>query len=334
MKIFITGGAGFIGSNLAHYYLNRGIETVVYDDLSRPGAEKNLAWLKGNHPKLVFHKSDIRSFETLKKAAKGSTIIYHMASQVAVTKSVQDPRTDFEINALGTLNVLEAVRTQKNPPIVIYASTNKVYGSMKEISLREKALRYEYKDKKLANGIDEHFHLDFHSPYGCSKGAGGQYTHDYARIYGLKTIVFRQSCIYGNRQFGNEDQGWVAHFARKALKRRQITIYGDGKQVRDLLYIEDLIDCYLKAIENIKKTSGEIYNVGGGTSFSTSLLELIALLEKKLDKKIKIRFRDWRPGDQKVYISDVSKTKKDFGWEPKTSVSKGLEKLLAWLHSI
>jgi CDP-paratose 2-epimerase len=334
MKILITGGAGFIGSNLADHYLKRGFETVVYDDLSRQGVEKNLAWLKETHPKLVFHKSDIRDFEKLKKAMQGAFVVYHMASQVAVTSSVKSPLKDFGINALGTLLVLEAARAQKSPPIVIFASTNKVYGGMENIDLIEKRLRYDFKDKSLKKGIAENFNLDFHSPYGCSKGAADQYTHDYARIYGLKTIVFRQSCIYGTRQFGNEDQGWVAHFAIRALQGKPITIFGDGKQVRDLLYIDDLIDCFLKAIKNIKKTSGQVYNIGGGRKYSVSLLELISLLEDKLGKKIKFKFRDWRPGDQKIYISDVRKAKKDFGWMPTTSVSNGLNTLLKWLRSI
>lgn len=331
MKIIITGGAGFIGSNLAHYYLKRGVDTVVYDNLSRPGVEKNLAWLKKNHPKLIFHKSDIRNFNKLKSVIKNADLIFHLAAQVAVTKSVKDPLTDFQINALGTLNVLEAVRAQKKPPIVIYASTNKVYGGMENINYSEKSNRYDLKDKILKTGISEEYQLDFHSPYGCSKGAGDQYTKDYARIYGLRTIVLRQSCIYGNRQYGTEDQGWVAHFAKRALQGMPITIFGDGKQVRDLLYIDDLINCFLKATANISRTSGEIYNIGGGRTFSVSLLELISLLEKELEKKIKLKFKDWRPGDQKVYISDIRKAKKDFGWEPKISVEQGTRMLNIWL---
>lgn len=332
MKILITGGSGFIGSNLADYYLKKGYETVVYDDLSRPGVEKNLEWLKKNHPKLIFYKSDIRDFNKLKKAFQKTSIAYHMASQVAVTTSVKNPIKDFQINAIGTLNVLEAARTQKKPPIVIYASTNKVYGGMERVRLKEEKLRYDFEDKNLRQGVNENYNLDFHSPYGCSKGAGDQYTHDYARIYGLRTVVFRQSCIYGTRQFGSEDQGWVAHFTIRALQGKPITIFGDGKQVRDLLFIDDLIDCFLKGVRRINSTSGQVYNVGGGRKYSISLLELISLLEEKVGKKIKLKFKDWRPGDQRIYISDVSKAKKDFGWKPKTSVEKGINKLLNWLQ--
>ncbi len=334
MKIFITGGSGFIGSNIADYYLSHGIETVVYDNLSRPGVEKNLTWLKTKHPKLIFHKADIRDFNKLKRVMQKADVVYHMASQVAVTTSVTNPRTDFEVNALGTLNVLEAARLQNKPPIVIYASTNKVYGEMENIGISEKATRYVFKDKDYKNGISEKFPLDFHSPYGCSKGAGDQYMHDYARIYGLKTIVFRQSCIYGERQFGNEDQGWVAHVALLALKKRPITIYGDGKQVRDILYISDLVDCFLRAIKRINLTKGQTFNIGGGPGNTLSLLELICMLESSLNCPLKLRYKSWRPGDQKIYVSDSSKARYVFGWEAKTSVDSGLDKLLSWLRSL
>jgi len=333
MKIFITGGSGFIGSNIADYYLNRGIETVVYDNLSRPGVEKNLTWLKKKHPKMIFEKSDIRDFITLKNKIRGSEIIYHMASQVAVTTSVTDPRTDFEVNALGTLNVLEAARIQKKPPIVIYASTNKVYGGMENIKLREMATRYEFNDKHLRSGINEMFQLDFHSPYGCSKGAGDQYVHDYARIYGLKTIVFRQSCIYGNHQFGNEDQGWVAYLTLLAMKKKPITIFGDGKQVRDILYVSDLIDCFLKGVDRIDHIKGEVFNIGGGKENVVSLLEFVRLLEETMDKKISLRYQPWRPGDQKVYISDTAKARRRLGWKPKINVKRGLKLLYTWLKT-
>lgn len=334
MKILITGGAGFIGSNLAHEYLEQGTETLVYDNLSRQGVEKNLAWLKKHHPKLVFHKQDVRDYGKLAAVMRGIDVVYHLASQVAVTKSVADPSTDFEINALGTLNVLEAARAQKTPPVVVYASTNKVYGGMEGVKLVEGPSRYDYADPKLKQGISEAFPTDFHSPYGCSKGAGDQYVHDYARIYGMRTVVLRQSCIYGARQFGNEDQGWVAHFARRALDGKSITIYGNGKQVRDLLAIDDLIDCFRRSLVNIRRTGGEIYNIGGGRQRSVSLRELLRILETRLGKKIKTRINRWRPGDQRVYISNIAKAEKHFGWRPRKSVEQGLEQLLHWLDTI
>ena len=254
MKIFITGGAGFIGANIARHYLKQGIETVVYDNLSRLGVENNLSWMKKNYPNVIFLKEDVRNFPMLSRSMRGSDLVFHMASQVAVTSSVKNPLLDFEINALGTLNVLEAARAQKKPPIVVYASTNKVYGGMGNVDLIKKKTRYDFKNSHLRRGITEDVQIDFHSPYGCSKGAGDQYVHDYARIYGLRTLVFRQSCIYGDFQYGNEDQGWVAHFMRKLIKGETITIYGDGRQVRDLLYDRDLIDCYLRSVAKISKT--------------------------------------------------------------------------------
>ena len=333
MKIFITGGAGFIGANIARHYLKQGIETVVYDNLSRPGVEKNLAWLKKNYPKVIFLKADIRNFPMLVRSMRGSDIVFHMASQVAVTQSVKDPRLDFEINAGGTLNVLEAARVQKNPPIVLFASTNKVYGGLEDLKIREKAKRYDFAARQDQQGIAETRLLDFHSPYGCSKGSGDQYTRDYARIYGLRTVVFRQSCIYGDLQHGNEDQGWVAHFMRKMMRAETISVYGDGKQVRDLLYVGDLLDCYLKAIKKIGKTSGQVYNIGGGRKFSVSLIELLEIMQREFGENIKVKYRDWRPGDQRIYISNCAKAKKDFSWSPTTTIISGTTKLYQWLKA-
>ncbi|OGY22362.1 MAG: CDP-paratose 2-epimerase [Candidatus Chisholmbacteria bacterium RIFCSPLOWO2_01_FULL_49_14] len=333
MKIFITGGAGFIGANIARHYLKQGIETVVYDNLSRLGVENNLSWMKKNYPNVIFLKEDVRNFPMLSRSMRGSDLVFHMASQVAVTSSVKNPLLDFEINALGTLNVLEAARAQKKPPIVVYASTNKVYGGMGNVDLIKKKTRYDFKNSHLRRGITEDVQIDFHSPYGCSKGAGDQYVHDYARIYGLRTLVFRQSCIYGDFQYGNEDQGWVAHFMRKLIKGETITIYGDGRQVRDLLYVRDLIDCYLRSVAKISKTSGRVYNIGGGRRFSTSLIELMPLIERECRTKAKVKYSQWRPGDQRVYISDCSKAHKDFGWEPVTSIDQGLVSLHQWMRA-
>ena len=333
MKIFITGGAGFIGANIARHYLKQGIETVVYDNLSRLGVENNLSWMKKNYPNVIFLKEDVRNFPMLSRSMRGSDLVFHMASQVAVTSSVKNPLLDFEINALGTLNVLEAARAQKKPPIVVYASTNKVEGGMGNVDLIKKKTRYDFKNSHLRRGITEDVQIDFHSPYGCSKGAGDQYVHDYARIYGLRTLVFRQSCIYGDFQYGNEDQGWVAHFMRKLIKGETITIYGDGRQVRDLLYDRDLIDCYLRSVAKISKTSGRVYNIGGARRFSTSLIELMPLIERECRTKAKVKFSEWRPGDQRVYISDCSKAHKDFGWEPVTSIDQGLVSLHQWMRA-
>lgn len=329
-KFLITGGAGFIGSNLADHLLRKKESVTIFDNFSRQGALSNSEWLQANYPQLKVVKGDIRfDQDKLKKEIENSDAVYHLAAQVTVTTSVINPREDFEINALGTFNVLEAIRQSKNKPILIYASTNKVYGRMEDIGIIERNNRYEYKN--LPNGISEKNLLDFYSPYGCSKGTGDQYVRDYSRIYGLKTITFRQSCIYGPRQFGVEDQGWVAWFTIATILGKPVTIYGDGKQVRDILYVNDLINAFELAISNIKKTSGKIYNIGGGPKNTLSLLELIAYLEKSLDKKIEYSFADWRPGDQQVFVCDISKAKKEFGWEPKVNAERGIKNLFNWV---
>jgi CDP-paratose 2-epimerase len=256
-------------------------------------------------------------------------VVHHLAGQVAVTTSVQDPRSDFESNALGTFNVLEAVRAAKNCPTMLYASTNKVYGGMTDAVIVERGTRYEYRDRP--EGIDERQNLDFHSPYGCSKGAGDQYVRDYARIYGLRTVVMRQSCIYGPRQFGMEDQGWVAWFTIAALLGKKITVYGDGKQIRDLLHVDDLFDAWGLAERNIDVAAGQVYNVGGGPRRTLSLLELLAMLTELLGREIPVEFADWRPGDQRVYVSDIRKARDELEWEPKTDVNSGVRRLYQWV---
>lgn len=330
-RLLVIGGLGFIGCNLAAYYLKQGKVVHVLDTAERNGAEYNLRWLRSLGGRLIVSKGDIRLDQNLlKHAVSRADVVFHMAAQVAVTKSIQNPREDFEINVLGTLNVLEAILHSKKRPVLVYASTNKVYGSLDGIKIVVRKKRYAFQSKSV--GIDESQPLDFYSPYGCSKGSADQYVRDFARIYGLRTVVFRQSCIYGERQFGCEDQGWVAWFCIAALLGKRITIYGDGKQVRDVLYISDLIACMDQAVKKIKSTSAQVYNIGGGPKNTLSLLELHELLEKKLRKRIPLRFAAWRPGDQKVYISNISKAWKDFGWEPKVSTEAGVQKLLVWLN--
>ncbi len=328
----ITGGAGFIGSNYARRLLLKGENVTLFDNLSRRGAESNLAWIRQETSKDAFNfiRGDVRDLEALHAAVKGQDVIVHLAAQVAVTTSVDDPVTDFEINARGTFNVLEAARAHGRQPLVIYASTNKVYGSLEDLEIIEDATRYRI--QKYPNGIDEQRGLDFHSPSGCSKGTGDQYVHDYARIYGLPTTVFRQSCIYGTRQFGVEDQGWVAWFIIAVILNKPIMIYGDGKQVRDLLFVDDLLDAYDAAIQNPKASAGQIFNVGGGIENSISIWnEFSPLLEAIHGGAIAIGKSAWRPGDQKVYVSDISKLRKALDWHPKIDVQNGIKTLYQWV---
>lgn len=332
MRIFITGGAGFIGINSANYFIDKGWDVDILDNFSRAGARSNIKWLKEKKKKFSVVEGDVRfDHEKLRKGVKNADLVIHLAGQVAVTSSVINPREDFEENALGTFNVLEAIRTIKVNPILIYSSTNKVYGSLEDLKIIEKKTRYEIADKK--SGISEEQCLDFHSPYGCSKGVGDQYVRDYSRIYGLNTIVFRQSCIYGSRQFGIEDQGWVAWFIIALTKNRPITIFGNGKQVRDLLYVEDLIKAYELAAKNINKTKGKVYNIGGGPKNTISIwIELKPILEKLFNRKIGTSFAKIRPGDQPIYVSNIKLAEKDFGWKPEINVEKGVEKLFNWVQ--
>jgi CDP-paratose 2-epimerase len=331
MQIMITGGAGFIGCNLAHHYLLQGHTVTVFDNLSRKGTDKNLAWLKENHGEQCrFVQGDIRDAAALVEAMPGAERVFHMAGQVAVTTSVTNPRQDFEANALGTFNILEAVRAAAPQAMVFFASTNKVYGGMEDVMVVEEATRYRYRDFPF--GIPETQLLDFHSPYGCSKGAADQYVRDYARIYGLKTVVFRQSCIYGTRQFGVEDQGWVAHFIIAAVLGRPISIYGNGKQVRDVLWIDDLIRAYAAAAEHPDIASGKIYNVGGGPNTTLSIwAEFGPILQELAGHPIPVAYGDWRPGDQPVYISDIRKIECELGWRPAVPMREGVQKLWEWV---
>jgi CDP-paratose 2-epimerase len=332
-RILITGGAGFIGSNLANQLIHEGHDVCIYDNLSRSGCQSNIDWLYETNGTNAFQLvvGDVKDFKTLKQSAERAQRIYHLAGQVAVTTSVKNPRKDFEDNALGTFNALEAARLVGNNPIFLYSSTNKAYGNMDDVAVMEDKTRYRYVD--LLHGISETQPLDFHSPYGCSKGAGDQYTRDYARIYGLRTVVVRQSCIYGYRQFGLEDQGWVAWFIIAALKGRPITIYGNGKQVRDVLFIDDLLAAYGKIIDNIELASGQVYNIGGGPQYTMSIwAEFGVILEKLFGQTIPVRFTKWRPGDQPVYISDIRKAARELKWHPTISVSEGTRRLYKWMQ--
>ncbi len=334
MRVLITGGAGFIGSNTADRLLREGHEVIVLDNLSRAGSERNLSWLRDQHGELPFAQVDVRDAQGLRRALHEHApldAVFHFAAQVAVTTSVEDPRTDFEINAQGTFNVLEAVRSLDMDPVVLYTSTNKVYGALDALGVEEEETRYRYAGG--LGGVAEETPLDFYSPYGCSKGAADQYVRDYHRIYGLRSVVFRNSCIYGPRQFGIEDQGWLAWFVIAAVLGRPITIYGDGKQVRDVLYVGDLVEAMLRAVEQIEVTQGQVYNIGGGPANSLSVWrEFGPLLERLLGRQVPVQYGDWRPGDQRIYISDVSKAERDFGWVPKTGVEEGIGRLVAWVR--
>jgi CDP-paratose 2-epimerase len=329
MKILITGGAGFIGTHLAKHFSDRGDRVAVFDNLSRRGSMPNLSWLKEAIPGLEFIRGDVRDAAAVAAAAKGREAVFHLAAQVAVTTSVEDPREDFEVNALGTFNVLEAARASGADPIVIYSSTNKVYGGMEQAKVVEGPARYALSE--LPRGVSEDWPLDFHSPYGCSKGAGDQYVRDYARIYGLPTVVFRQSAIYGERQFGVEDQGWLAHFVICATLGRPITIYGDGKQVRDMLYVGDLVLAFERAVDQIDTVRGRVFNIGGGPEFTMTVWsEAGPMLEALCGRALDVRYAGWRPGDQRVYVSDIRKAERELGWKPAVAPKEGVARLWAW----
>lgn len=331
--VLITGGAGFIGSNLAHRLLSQGERVILYDNLARPGVEKNVAWLREQFGEAVtLERADIRDAERLSAAVGRATSIFHFAAQVAVTTSLERPLEDFSINAQGTLNLLEAIRQQAHRPPLIFTSTNKVYGELANVPLSEAGERYEpANDDQRARGIDERQALDFYSPYGCSKGTADQYVLDFARNFGLPALVFRMSCIYGPRQFGTEDQGWVAHFLIRALAGRSITLYGDGRQVRDLLFVEDLVGAFLLARSRIDELKGEAFNIGGGAENATSLLELIDLIGAFEGSRPKLKIGPWRAGDQKYYVSDTSKFARACGWKQTRNIPEGLRSLRDWL---
>jgi CDP-paratose 2-epimerase len=331
--VLITGGAGFIGTNLAHRLLSEQRHVILYDNLSRPGVEQNLAWLRATHGSRVRHEpGDVRDFARLKQVVREAGPVFHFAAQVAVTTSLTNPIEDFEINARGTLNLLEALRSLPQPPPLLFTSTNKVYGDLHQIPLRAQRNRYEPENAEVRqHGLNETCPLDFHSPYGCSKGAACQYVQDYARTFGLPAVVFRMSCIYGPRQFGTEDQGWVAHFLIKAIENTPLTIYGDGRQVRDILYVDDLVEALLLAHENIEAVSGQAFNLGGGPANTVSLLELIDLIGTLHGRCPEVQFADWRAADQQYYVSDIRRFSALTGWRPRTSVQAGVRGLYHWL---
>lgn len=337
MKVLVSGGAGFIGSHVAEYYAQQGDEVVVLDNLSRAqllakdikGLTYNWEFLKKTYPKITLIKGDVRKPEDIKKASEDVNAIVHVAAQVAVTTSVMDPRTDFETNATGTFNMLEVARLLD--AAVVFTSTNKVYGeNVNDIPVTIKGSRYEFSDLAFKKGIPETFSIDLngHSPYGCSKLAADIYVQDYAHSYGLKTGVFRMSCIYGERQFGVEDQGWVAWFVIAALTGKPITIYGDGKQIRDVLYVGDLVHVFSKFLSS--KLNHAVCNIGGGPHNCMSLLELLEIIKSNIKSAPSISYADWRTADQRVYISDISKAKSLLGWAPKVNPKEGVEKLINW----
>ena len=331
--ILITGGAGFVGANLAHRYLSEGREVLLFDNLSRAGVERNIQWLQERHGSAArFQQADVRDSAAIQKAVAQASRVFHLAAQVAVTTSFTDPRGDFETNVLGTLNLLEAVRKLETPPPLVYTSTNKVYGGLYDVPLELSGTRYEPAGSALReSGIDETRPLDFCTPYGCSKGAADQYVLDYARSFGIPACVFRMSCIYGPHQFGTEDQGWVAHFLIRALERQPLTIYGDGYQVRDILYVDDLVDALVRASEDMHVVTGQAFNIGGGPERTVSLHELLEMFHDLDCGCPAIAYDATRGGDQRYYVSNTSKFRDATGWSPKVGPWEGVRKLHDWL---
>ena len=333
--VLITGGAGFIATNVADRLLTAGRSVIVFDNLSRPGVERNLAWLQRVHGAQVrVVLGDVRDAEALGRVVRQAGEVYHFAAQVAVTTSLADPCADFEVNARGTLNLLEAIRACPEPPSVLFTSTNKVYGNLEDLGLERLATRYAPGDPALRrHGVAETRNLEFHSPYGCSKGVAEQYMLDYARTFGVRSVVFRMSCIYGPHQCGTEDQGWVAHFLLAALRGEPLTIYGDGMQVRDVLFVDDLVDAMLLAQANCDTLRGRAFNIGGGAANTTSLLELLDLIGELTGERPLSRLEPWRTADQRYYVSDIRAFSRLTGWTPRIGVRRGVGLLLEWLVS-
>jgi CDP-paratose 2-epimerase len=331
--VLITGGAGFVGTNTAHRLLSAGRGVRILDDLSRPGVETNLEWLADQHgSRLEVEIGDVRNRDTVRRALRGVHSVYHFAAQVAVTTSLQAPMDDAAVNLLGTLNVLEEARTRPRPPAIIFTSTNKVYGSLPDVDLVENDRRYEPRDPGLrATGVGEARPLDFCTPYGCSKGAADQYVLDWSTSFAVPTVVFRMSCIYGPHQCGTEDQGWVAHFLISGVDDRPITIYGTGKQVRDVLYVNDLVDALLLAGDRAGELAGTAFNIGGGPANAVSLLEVLEIIGEQCGRRPDVRSRDWRAGDQRYYVSDTSAFTRATGWAPRVDPAQGIGALYSWL---
>jgi CDP-paratose 2-epimerase len=329
----ITGGAGFIGTNVAARLCEHGARVRLLDNLSRSGVEDNVSWLLARHGSSVeLMEGDVRDRAAVERALEGAEAVIHLAAQVAVTTSLQDPITDFQVNALGTLNVLEALRAREVRPPLLFTSTNKVYGALDDVALSVNGRRYRPSDRQLRqHGLSEERSLDFHSPYGCSKGAADQYVLDYARTYHLPAVVLRMSCIYGPHQHGNEDQGWVAHFLIRALEGAPITLYGDGRQVRDLLYVDDLVDAFLAVLARADRLAGKAFNIGGGPTNTVSLLELVSLIQSIQGRAPEVRMADWRAADQRYYVSNTRRFREATGWSPQFDVPTGVKRLLRWL---
>jgi CDP-paratose 2-epimerase len=331
-RVLITGGAGFIGTNLAHRFASLGHRVTVFDNLSRQGVEKNAAWLRTQHAESIrIEVADVRDRAKVASEVKGADTVIHLAAQVAVTSSLTDPRYDFDVNAGGTLNVLEALRSVNPAAVLIFTSTNKVYGQLEDLNLVQTTTRYQPKGETAA--VNEDSPLDFHSPYGCSKGTADQYVLDYARSFAIPAVVFRMSCIYGPHQMGTEDQGWIAHFLREAMADKPITIFGDGRQVRDILFADDLVDAFLLARANAAEISGEAFNIGGGLKNTISLIELLREIHDLEGKTPSIQWSDWRQGDQRYYVSDTRKFGVATGWHPKVGAQTGIKRLHEWLSN-
>jgi CDP-paratose 2-epimerase len=332
-RTLITGGAGFVGTNLADRILAAGERVIVFDNLSRAGVQENLRWLTDRHGRAVdVELADMRDARAVARAVNACDRVFHLAAQVAVTTSLDEPVEDIGVNLHGTIHLLEAARAQTTPPPVVFTSTNKVYGALDDIRLTQTPTRYEPADPVvLANGIGEWRSLAFCTPYGCSKGAADQYVLDYSRSFGVPTVVFRMSCIYGPHQFGTEDQGWVAHFLIRALEERPITIYGDGKQVRDILFVDDLVDALLRAEDDIELLAGRAFNIGGGTRNTLSLRELLALIEELRGREPAAEYGPWRRGDQRYYVSDAAAFAAATGWRARVTPHEGVRALADWL---
>jgi CDP-paratose 2-epimerase len=332
--VLVTGGAGFLGCNIAHRLAAEGREVRILDSLARPGVEANLAWLKERHKgRIAVLLADVRDGAAVREAVSGVEAVLHLAAQVAVTTSLADPIHDFEVNARGTLNLLEALREQREPPPLLFASTNKVYGKLlADSALVRSGDRWEPAAAALRAGCDERTPLDLYSPYGCSKGVADQYVIDYARCFGLRTLVLRMSCLYGPRQFGTEDQGWVAHFLIRALRGEPVTIYGDGAQVRDALFVDDAVDAWLAGLRQIDRLSGRAFNLGGGPSCTLSLLEMLAHIERLTGRRPDVSFAEARPGDQLWYVSDTRAFEEATGWRARVGLDEGLGALTGWLR--
>jgi CDP-paratose 2-epimerase len=333
--VLVIGGAGFIGCNLAAHLAKGGKRVRIYDDLSRPGVDRNLAWLQRTFGDRIDARiADVRDRPKLREAMTNVEAVFQFAAQVAVTTSMVEPLHDFDVNARGTLEVLEAVRANSDKPPVIFTSTNKVYGCLPDLHLRDDGVRWTPADNTIAaNGIDERRPLEFRTPYGCSKGCADQYVLDYAHSYGIPATVFRMSCIYGPHQFGTEDQGWVAHFLIRALEGKPLTIYGDGKQVRDILFVDDLIDAFMRAWSRIGLCAGKAFNIGGGVTSTISLRELLSLMDSLRCPPPEVRYEGWRPGDQRYYVSNTAAFRETTGWMPKVGPRAGVEALHGWLTS-